>query len=143
MGGVKLEEFAARWRLRMKLDEDGEPIVAGRVGHLYEHGAEGLLGVMLLPGKPFVWVHARKKLEAAGCLIWQDADQEGSALFDPSVKAQARLAIKMAGVPRKRRASLSPAFLAGRQAHQFKPGRGAGMGISGLETEKTAPVGVG
>ena len=51
------------------------------------------------------WANARKKLVNAGFAIKQDGDAEGIALFDPEHKAQARLALKLAGI---RTRELSP-----------------------------------
>ena len=51
------------------------------------------------------WSYAKKKLAAAHFTIRQDADMEGTALFDPANRAQARLALKLAGVRRKRAVS--------------------------------------
>ena len=61
---------------------------------------------MFLPDRPRLWSHAKRKLEAADFTIWQDGDEEGSALFDPTNKAQARSALKVVGIKRKR--SLTP-----------------------------------
>jgi len=96
-----LEEFTARHRVRVKRAEDGEAIVPGRLGHIYEHG-DGLLGVMVIPGKRFVWANARRRLEAAEFTVWQDGGEEGSALFDPEDAEQARLALKVIKVKRRR-----------------------------------------
>ena len=106
---MNLDEFAARRHLRVKRHEDGGLIIAGRLGHIYEHG-HGRFGLLFMPGKPRLWAIAKRKLEAAGFLIWQDGDEEGSALFDPNNPDQVWLASKVARVRRKRRAT--PAQLA-------------------------------
>ena len=61
---------------------------------------------MFLPDRPRLWPNARRKLDAAGLVIWQDGDHEGSALFDPTNNARARLAIKVVGAKRKRSLTL-------------------------------------
>lgn len=106
---MTLQEFADRRRLRIRLGEDREPIILGKRGHIYEHDAE-TLGLLLEYPTARRWNWARRKLEAAGFTIWQDGDQEGSALFDPENAAQVRLAFRLAGV--KTRRSPSAAQLA-------------------------------
>ncbi len=101
---MDIQAFANRYRLRAKRHEDGELIITGKVGHIYEHD-ESTLSLMFLPDRPRLWANARRKLEAVGFVIWQDGDHEGSALFDPTNKAQARLALRVVGIKRKRRAS--------------------------------------
>lgn len=98
---MKVEDFASKHRLRVRRAEDGEQIIPGKFGHIYQHDAE-TLGLMFMPTGPRRWPRARRKLEAAGFTIWQDADHEGSALFDPTSKTQARLALKVVGAKRKR-----------------------------------------
>ena len=106
---MDIQAFANRYHLRVKRHEDGEPIISGKLGHIYEHD-ESTLGLMFMPKRPRLWSHAKRKLEAVDFTIWQDGDEEGSALFDPTNKAQARLALRVVGIKRKRRAS--PAQLA-------------------------------
>ena len=101
--------FAEKHRLRLTRHEDGEPIIPGKRGHLYEH-EDSLLGLMFMPNKSRLWANARRRLEAAGFVIWQDCDEEGSALFDPTNAAQVRLALKVVGA--KARRTPSPAQLA-------------------------------
>jgi hypothetical protein len=98
-----LTTFAQKYRLRMKRDECGELIIPGRLGEsqIYEHSPVRL-GVVIMPGKPFVWANARKKLLAAGCQVVQNGDWEGTALFDPQNTTQAQLAIKLIKVRRKK-----------------------------------------
>ena len=102
---MNIQAFANRYRLRLKRHEAGEPIISGKLGHIYEHG-ESTLGLMFMPDRPRLWPNARRKLDAAGFVIWQDGDEEGSALFDPTNTAQARLALRVVGIKRKR--SLTP-----------------------------------
>lgn len=102
---MDIQAFANRYRLRAKRHEDGEPIISGRLGHIYEHD-ESTLGLMFLPDRPRLWPNARRKLDTAGFVIWQNGDGEGSALFDPTDKARARLAMKVVGAKRKRSLTL-------------------------------------
>ena len=103
---MDIQAFANRYRLRAKRHEDGELIITGKLGHVYGHD-DATLGLMFMPNRPRLWPNARRKLDAAGFVIWQDGDEEGSALFDPTNKAQVRLALKVVGAKRKR--SLTPA----------------------------------
>lgn len=110
---MTVREFADRRRLRIRLGEDREPVIAGKRGHIYEHDT-GTLGVLLEYPTARRWNSARRKLEAAGFVIWQDGDTEGTALFDPENAAQVKLALKVA-VARPKRV-LTPEQLAARLA---------------------------
>jgi hypothetical protein len=48
------------------------------------------------------WGNIRRKLEAAGFVVRQDADTEGVATFDPANKQQARLALRSVRVKTRR-----------------------------------------
>ena len=102
---MKIHDFAERYRLRVKRAEDGNPVIPGKFGHLYHHD-DSTLGLLFMPNRRRLWSHAKRKLEAADFTIWQDGDHEGSALFDPTNRAQARLALRVVGAKRKR--SLTP-----------------------------------
>ncbi len=102
---MDIQTFANRYRLRVKRHEDGELIITGKLGHIYGHD-DATLGLMFMPDRPRLWPNALRKLEAAGFVIWQDGDHEGSALFDSTDTKQARLALKEVGAKRKR--SLTP-----------------------------------
>ncbi len=117
---MNIQEFSKKMRLRAKRGEDGEAIVAGRRGEIYQYDSS-LLALLLMPRKKFVWVNARRKLEAVGCAILQDGDEEGAATFNPENPVQARLVLRLVGVKPKRRARLSPAFIAARDRFKFKP----------------------
>lgn len=125
---MTLVEFAEQYRARTRQNECGETIIPGKLwkeqpkagrmyGHqIYEHG-NGQFGLLLMfpveeipeiggSGKSAKWVNARRKLIAAGFTIRQNGDAEGTALFNPEDKAQARFGLKLAGV--KTRRQLSP-----------------------------------
>ncbi len=99
-----LAQFAEKHRLRLKRAEDGGHVILGKFGNLYEHDS-ATLALLFMPDRPRLWSHAKRKLEAADFTIWQNGDEEGSALFDPTSPAQARIALKVVGVKRKRRQS--------------------------------------
>lgn len=98
-----LSDFAAAHRLRVKRAVDGTDIIPGKYGHVYEYG-EGQLGVLILPLPPQrkYWGRAKAKLLAAGFTVRQSGDGEGAATFDPADPEQAKLAIKVAGIGRRR-----------------------------------------
>jgi hypothetical protein len=107
---MTIQQFAEKYRVQTYRDECGETIVRGtqwvapRNGHqIYEHDDSRFalllaFEVEIGSGKSAKWVNARKKLQSAGFTLKQDGDAEGVALFDPENKAQARLALKLAGI---------------------------------------------
>lgn len=96
-----VKHFADTYRVRARRDECGELILLGRIGHVYEHGA-GRFGVYLNCTTKRAWSSAKRTLTAAGFTIRQSGDIEGTALFDPENEQQARLALEIARI-RKRR----------------------------------------
>jgi len=107
---MTIEQFADKYHTRTRKDECGETYIPGtpwpdkNYGHqIYEHG-NGFALLLMFPvgheagGKSAKWVHARKKLINAGFTVKQDGDAEGVVLFDPEDKAQAKLALKLAGI---------------------------------------------
>jgi hypothetical protein len=104
---VDIPTFAEKYRCAARR-QDGEQVIPGKLGNVYEHDS-ATFGLMFIPDKARLWKYARRKLEAAGFAIWQDGDEEGSAPFDPSDSGQARLALKVVGISRRRRGrSLTP-----------------------------------
>jgi len=99
-----LGSFALQYRLKTKLSKDGTKIIQGKFGHIYKH-SNGVLGVLVMldPPRKRYWGCARKTLLTAGFTLVQDGDGEGAAVFDPENPNQARLAIRVAGIKRKRR----------------------------------------
>lgn len=118
------QAFAERHRLKVRRDEDNELIISGKRGHIYDHGDGQQFGLMFMPGRPRLWANARRKLEAPGFLVWQDGDEEGSALFDPSNAAQVRLALKVVGVKRKRNVVVGARSLANLRRPSTRGGSG-------------------
>jgi hypothetical protein len=98
---TEVKQFADTYRVRARRDECGELILPGRIGHVYEHGA-GKFGLYLSCATPRSWSSAKRTLIAGGFTIRQNGDMEGTALFDPDNEQQARLALEIARV-RKRR----------------------------------------
>src|SRR5208337_5689775 len=98
-----LADFAKRQRLRTRRDTDCTTIIPGRLGHIFEYDL-GQLGMLVMPNPPRrqYWGFARQRLIAAGFQINQDGDGEGSAIFDPGNRQQAELAIRLAGIKRRR-----------------------------------------
>ena len=109
---MKIHDFAERYRLRVKRAEDGEPVIPGKLGHLYSHDpARGIFGLVLeAPADDSSLdntLRARKrKAEREGFEVHQEGDFEAVLLFDASDARKARLAIRLVGAKRKR--SLTP-----------------------------------
>ena len=92
---MALAEFAQPRNLRVRRDACGDPVVLGKVGDVYEHGG-GRLGAMWLNLTRRRWGSIRRKLQAAGCRLIHNGDEEGSALFDSANTPQADLVPKLA-----------------------------------------------
>src|SRR5262245_12472263 len=102
---MTIKEFASKHKLRIK-NLDGEAVIPckGSAGwdysHLYAHGS-GMLGAMFF-GTPKTWGNARRQCVAVGCRLWQNGDQEGSIVFDPTDQSQVA-AVRKWFKPKKRR----------------------------------------
>lgn len=99
-----LRQTADVYRLRLRRDECGDPVIFGRRGQLYPYD-NSLVGVLVFCRNKTAWTHVRKKLVAAGFTLLQNCDTEGTATFDPQNPKQVNLAIRVAEVKRKRRVS--------------------------------------
>lgn len=115
-GRMNLHEFAERYGIslrRIHRDGCGDLVINGwtdsqEVGdQIFDGYAGGLFGVCLMPSKVRSWALSRKKLRAAGFTIRQDGENEGIASFDPADEKQARLAMRLAHVHRRKKASRS------------------------------------
>jgi len=109
---MDLTEFAATYNLKAKRDAgDDTTIIPGRTGHIYEHSEAELAVMYILPNeiepRPRAWSAARKRGIAAGMILRQNGDAEGALSFDPTNAEQVKLAIRVAGIKRKRRLSES------------------------------------
>jgi len=100
---VGIRSFAEKYRLYTKLDTDGTTIVAGKLGHIYEH-SETQLGLLFMPTAPRarLWSATKAKGTAAGMLLRQNAESEGTMLFDHNNPEQARLAVTLVRARPKR-----------------------------------------
>jgi hypothetical protein len=103
---IAVKQFADALRVRAKRDECGDLIIPGGVGHIYDQSDGQHFGVLLMLQTKQQWTWAKKKFLAAGFVIQQDGDTEGTALFAPADRKQARLALKLARVRQRR--TLSP-----------------------------------
>ena len=107
LSGMNIAKFAAKYRLKSQTDKaDDTVIIPGKTGHIYEYG-DDLLGVIFVGSIPRarLWKSLLKHCLAAGMELRQNGDAEGALSFQADSPEQARLAIKMAGIRRKRRVS--------------------------------------
>ena len=114
---MTIQDFAAKYRLHTRLDDDQTTIIRGKFGHIFDYD-DNVLGVMIMlqprlkfppPGqpqppikKPNYWGFRRSAFLHAGFTITQDGSYEGCATFDPQNPAQAKIAIKAAGIKSRR-----------------------------------------
>ena len=111
---MTIRNFAELNRLRYRLDDCGERIIPGRLGQIYDNG-DGRMGVMVsfegIRGATAKrWGNVRRAFEACGFVIRQNAELEGSAVFEAGNREQVKLAIRCAGVKHRKR--MSPDALA-------------------------------
>ena len=107
---MDLPQFAKKYRLTLKTDNaDGTEVIFGRTGQIYEYDLDLLCVMFILPkdakARPRTWQNVRTKCLAAGMILRQNGDAEGSLSFDAENHEQSRLAIKVAGVQQKRNLS--------------------------------------
>jgi hypothetical protein len=109
---MSIIDFAQKYKLKLRRDpEDGTDIIPGTQdqSHLYEWG-DTELGVMFITAatnaaRPFFWRKYRDSGIAAGMRLIQDGDAEGCLGFDPTRPEQVKIALKLAGVKRRRQIS--------------------------------------
>ena len=94
-----LAEFSEQYRIRVKRDDCGDPIIPGKLGHLYEHGA-GRIGMVLEAPSNSAALDAtlrsrERRAISAGFVLHQEGDFEAILLFDPADAKQARLAFRL------------------------------------------------
>ena len=125
---LNIYQFANKYRARVCRDECSDPILSGKHGDIFEGYDNGLLGVSFItptknPPRTGYWRKRKATAISAGMVLRQEGDAEGVFAFDPTNRAQASLALKLAGV--KRRRELSPdrraAAIARLEAHRLKP----------------------
>jgi len=109
---MTITDFATKYMLKVCRDtHDGTGIIPGTPdeSHIYEwDGTE--LGIMFItpatkPARPFFWRKHRDAGIAAGMRLIQNGEAEGCLGFDPTNPEQVKIALKLAGVKRKRRIS--------------------------------------
>ena len=98
-----LKTFAERNKLKITRDECDDAIISGKQGHIYEYGS-GKVGICIMSrsGNVYRWNKFRRAFQEAGMEITQNGEYEGCAIFDPENDDQVALAIRCAGIKRKR-----------------------------------------
>ena len=101
---MNLTTFAEQHRVKVTKDSCGDPIIQGKAhpdANISEHDG-GMLAMCFMGDSTGRFRNVRKACLAAGFRLVQEGDSEGIFVFDPSDKAQAKLAIKSARVRVKR-----------------------------------------
>ena len=95
---MTLKQFVDKYRLTIRRDECGDPIIAGRRGHLYFDGPN--LCLMVIDGPRAL----RSRWEALGGKLWTGDISEGrqDVKITAIPLANAKDAIKLAGIRRRR-----------------------------------------
>jgi hypothetical protein len=125
---MSIREFGTKYRATVKRDRGDDTLtITGKRGNIYEY-SEKELGVMFIPTlradqspKARMWNALTLEAKAAGMVLRQSGDGEGAFSFDPSNETQCRLALKIAGVRKRRQLSpehVSKLVAAGRRALQ-------------------------
>jgi hypothetical protein len=120
---VTIQEFAAQHHVKIRRDDCGHPVLRGKtLNHIYDGFADGRLGISVSCPTQRRWASMKHKLLPAGFVVKQDALTEGCLTFDPTDKAQVRLALRIAGI-HARRCAPSAKQVAARAAFsaQFSP----------------------
>ncbi len=99
-----LDNFAKRERLKIRLDECGDPIIKGRFGH-FDDNRDGRIGVVLIR-KTGHWKQKLKQLcGKVDPICHVEGDTEAVFLATIEQREFLTLAIRALGVKRKRRVS--------------------------------------
>ncbi len=120
---------------RSRLSDDRSEFVRGHCGEMYEYGSV-YFAVMLLDLTAREWGYRKRTGKRHGMTVMQNGDREGTMTFDPTDRGQADLAIKFAGVRRKKR--ITPEYRKrlsdmGRATRFKSRGRGEGRGFGGAQ----------
>jgi hypothetical protein len=97
---MNISTFAEQHRLKVSRDECGDACVLGRIGtsNIYEYSANELGVMFITDGKKAprtgLWKKFSAACFAAGMTLRQSGDAEGSFSFDPTDRAEAKVAIK-------------------------------------------------
>ncbi len=86
-GSTDLQSWGRDYCLEEPTLIDEGPAITGIGGYIYQH-TEDLLGVTVTAR----WVPSKHKLVAAGCVLVQDGDAEGTLCFEPN-DTEASLAV--------------------------------------------------
>ena len=124
---MNIAKFAAKHRLKIQTDRaDDTVIIPGKTGHIYEY-SDDLLGVIFVGSIPRarLWKSLLKQCLAAGMELRQNGDAEGALSFQADSSEQVKLAIKTAGIRRKRK--VSPEQLERLAKTGFKRAVGVGL----------------
>jgi hypothetical protein len=95
-----LQGFASKHKLKIQTDEDATRIIPGRHGQIYDHEPDTL--AVIYSAETATWSRRARSGVEAGMVLHQVGDLEGTLLFSPSNLVQAKIAIDIAGVKRKR-----------------------------------------
>lgn len=125
---MTIKEFAAKHKVRIKFDEIVDPIVIAKYGQIYEYG-NGQFGVMFLTNSVGKWNNRRKECERAGMKLIQDGDTEGTLLFNPEDKVQAKTAIRTVGARVKRELNPEARKVAIENAARARQAKNAAIGL--------------
>jgi hypothetical protein len=108
-GGVvndPIRSFAQQYRVHATTDPCGESVINGKFGRIYEHSDDEFALVFEVPASDTRFDnavrHRRRRGLAEGFQLHQGGDIEAVLLFNPAEKMQAKLAITLAGIKRKR-----------------------------------------
>lgn len=132
---MTLKDFAEQYRLKLKFDECGDPVIQGRPDqtNIYEYSLDGSrFGAMFMTSskkspRTQLWRKFQSACLDAGMTPHQIGDAEGSFLFDPSNQTQAKVAIRAAKakarkrISPERRAALVATLAAARVARAASP----------------------
>lgn len=106
-----IQLVAECYRAPTRRDDCGEIIIPGHHGQVFDYGDGESFGIVLLdddvtqPSKARLLLSQRRKALAAGFVAHQLGDCEAVLLFDPNKSDQAKLALKLVGVRRRRKLS--------------------------------------
>jgi hypothetical protein len=123
---MDIHEFAEKYRLKIGRDRgDGTVLIPGNHDQTsISEWSDTELAVMFItpaskPARPYFWRKHRDAGLAAGMRLIQNGDAEGVLGFDPTKPEQAKIALRPAGVKRKRQ--MTPKQTATLAQHQYAP----------------------
>ena len=134
-----IQQFARRHRLKLVRDRyDDMAVIVGKGGQIYEYSNLELVVMFITPTSKPARTHFWRKISAAcvaaSMTMRQHGDAEGALSFDPDNHEHVRLAMKLAGM--KRRRQLSPEhrakLLVAGQSTRLKPRAEVLNGVLGV-----------